>query len=57
MWRDTIVEEVHRFRDEQAKQFDNDLHAICEDIRKKQAASGRNPVTRPPRKSAVHDDA
>jgi hypothetical protein len=57
MWRDPIVEEVHRVRDEQAKKFGYDLHALCEDIRKKEATSARKPVTREPRKPAVHDAA
>ena len=50
MWRDPIVEEVRRIRDEHAKKFNYDLHAICEDIRKKQGSSGRRVVTRAPRK-------
>jgi hypothetical protein len=57
MWRDPVVEEIHRVRDEQAKKFGYDLHAICEDIRKKQAISGRKLVTRRPRKPTVHDAA
>jgi hypothetical protein len=57
MWRDPIVEEIHRVRDEQAKKFGYDLHAICEDIRKKQAMSDQKVVTRPPRKPAVHNAA
>ena len=57
MWRDPIVEEVHRVRDEQAKKFGYDLHAICEDIRKNEATSARKLVTREPRKPAVHDAA
>ncbi|OLE36462.1 MAG: hypothetical protein AUI36_26930 [Cyanobacteria bacterium 13_1_40CM_2_61_4] len=47
MWRDPIVEEIHRVRDEPARKFGYDLHAICEDIREKQATSGRKLVTRP----------
>jgi hypothetical protein len=35
MWRDPIVEGIHRVRDEQATRFGYDLHAICEDIREK----------------------
>lgn len=57
MWRDPIVEEIHRVRDEQAKKFGYDLHALCEDIRKNEATSGRKLVTRRPRKPAVHDAA
>jgi len=57
MWRDPIVEEIHRVREEQAEKFGCDLHAICEDVRKKQVASGREVVIRRPRKPPVHDAA
>lgn len=57
MWRDPIVEEIHRVRDEQAEKFGYDLHAICEDVRKKEATSCRKPVTRQPRKPVVNDAA
>ena len=50
MWRDPIVEEIHRIRDEHAKKFEYDLHAICEDLRKQQITSGRKVVSRQPRK-------
>ena len=50
MWRDPIVEKIHRVRDEQAKKFGYDLHAIGEDIRERQATSGRKLVARSPRK-------
>ncbi len=52
MWQDPIVEEIHRIREKHAKKFNYDLHAICEDIRKKQAQSGHKVVSRPPRKLA-----
>ena len=55
MWRDPIVEEIHRVRSEHAKKSGHDLHAICEDIRKKQATSGRPLVTRSPRKPVVRN--
>ena len=57
MWRDPIVEEIHRIRDEQAKKFGYDLHAICEDLRKKQVSSGHKVASRRPRKPAVHNAA
>lgn len=50
MSQDRIVEEIHRIRAEYAEQFNNDIHAICEDARKKQAKSDSPPVSRPPRK-------
>ena len=54
---DPIIEEMHRVRDEHAKKFDDDLYAMCEDIRAKQAMSARTHVTRPPRKPALHNAA
>jgi hypothetical protein len=53
MWCDPTVEEIYRVRDEMAAKLGDDLHAICEDIRKKEAASRQTLVTRPPRKSAA----
>ena len=53
MWRDPIVEEIHRIRDEHAKKFNYDLHAMLEDLRKQQEASGRKVVSRAPRKPAA----
>ncbi len=33
---DPIVEEVRRIRDDYARQFNYDVRAMCEDLRKKQ---------------------
>ncbi len=57
MWHDPIVEEIHRIRDEHAKKLNYDLHAICEDLRKKQATSGIKVISRLPRRSIVHNAA
>jgi len=54
MWQDTIVEEVHRIRDEHARRLNYDLHAICEDFREKQLQSGRTVVSRQPRRPVPH---
>lgn len=54
MWQDPIVEEVRRIRDEHAKRFNYDLHAICEDFRKKQSSSGHTVVSRQPRRPAIY---
>ncbi|KOR37830.1 hypothetical protein AM228_05080 [Planktothricoides sp. SR001] len=50
MWKDEIVEEIHQIRDRYAKSFNYDLNSIFEDLRKKQAESGKEVVTlsRPP---------
>lgn len=48
---DPIIEEVRRVRDQYAKQFDYNLDAICEDLRKKQDQEGRKIVSFPPKKT------
>jgi hypothetical protein len=45
MWEDEIVEEIHQIREAYAKSFDYDLDAIFEDLRKKEAESGREVVS------------
>jgi hypothetical protein len=45
MWKDEIVEEIHQIREAYAKSFDYDLDAIFEDLRKKEAESGRAVVS------------
>ena len=49
MWKDSIVEEIRKNRDEYAKKFNYDLHAICQDMRKKQGQAGRRVVSLNPR--------
>ncbi len=48
--RDPIVEETRRLRDQYAAKFNYDLDLIFEDIRRRQAESGKEYVTLPPRK-------
>lgn len=50
MWKDPIVEEVRRIRDELAARFNYDIKSIVENARKEQKASGRKVVSFPPRK-------
>lgn len=45
MWNDEIVEEIHQIREAYAKSFNYDLDAIFEDLRKKEAESGREVVS------------
>jgi hypothetical protein len=47
MWKDEILEEIYRIREEHAKSFNYDLQAICDDLRKKEAASGRQIISVP----------
>ncbi len=47
MYKDPILEEIRKYREEYAKSFNYDLKAIFEDLRKKQIASGRKVVKLP----------
>ena len=46
---DPIVEEVRKFRDAHASAFKFDLHAICEDLRKKEKSCGHPVVSLNPK--------
>ncbi len=47
MWKDEILDEIHKFREEHAKSFNYDLDAMFIDWQKKQAESGRKIVSFP----------
>lgn len=53
MWKDEVLEEIYRIREEHAKLFDYDLRAICDDLRKKQAANGRQMISVPLKSSRI----
>jgi len=48
MREDPIVAEIRKLRDAYASKFDYDLAAICRDLRKRHAASGKPMVRRNP---------
>lgn len=50
MWKDPIVEETRKLRDEYARQLNYDIDAIFEDITRRQIESGKKLVSFPPRK-------
>jgi len=50
--KDPIVEEVRRAREAHAKQFNYDLDAICEDLRKPEKTAGHPTVSFPPKRTA-----
>ena len=57
MWKDPIVEETRRLRDEYSSQFNYDIDAIYEDLKRRQAQSIKKAVSFPPRqpsKTPVH---
>nr|VFK55768.1 MAG: hypothetical protein BECKTUN1418D_GA0071000_10377 [Candidatus Kentron sp. TUN]VFK60109.1 MAG: hypothetical protein BECKTUN1418F_GA0071002_12001 [Candidatus Kentron sp. TUN]VFK69561.1 MAG: hypothetical protein BECKTUN1418E_GA0071001_11987 [Candidatus Kentron sp. TUN] len=45
----TIIEDIHKIREEYAKDFNNDLRAICSDARDKQGREGRKVVPASPK--------
>ncbi|WP_413038673.1 hypothetical protein [Roseofilum sp. SID3] len=47
MWRDEILEEIYRIREEHARAFNYDLKAICDDLRKWQATRDRTIISKP----------
>lgn len=55
MWRDPIVEEIRKYRQEYAARFNHDLKAICRDLRERQEKGGRKVVSLPPRRVAKQD--
>jgi hypothetical protein len=44
MYRDAIVEEIHRIREEYSRSLNHDLKAIFADLQRQQAESGREVV-------------
>ncbi len=50
MWKDEIVEEVRKVRNEYAAKFDYDLEAIYQDIKKQEKQNQHRVVSLPPKK-------
>jgi hypothetical protein len=60
MWKDEILEEIHKTREEHAEAFNYDLQAICDDLRRRQAESGRRIISSPlkqPHQRQQHNNA
>ena len=51
---DPIIDEIHAVREALAQEFDYDAEKIAEAARKRQAKSGREAVTLPPRPTVTH---
>ena len=49
MWKDPVVEETRKLREDYARKFNHDIDAIYEDIQLRQAQSGKKPVSFPAR--------
>jgi len=50
MWKDPIVEEVRKVREEHAARFDYDLVKIFQDLKEQERQSGRKVVSLPPKR-------
>jgi len=53
MWKDPIIEELHKIREEHAKKFNYDLKAIFEDLKKAQAKDTTRKIIYSPFKPRV----
>ncbi len=47
MWKDEVLEEIYRIREEHAKSFNYDLQAICNDLRIKPRSQRHNKSLHP----------
>lgn len=47
MWKDSIVEDVRKVREEHAAKFNYNLDAIYQDLKKQEKSSGRKVVSLP----------
>jgi len=51
MWEDPIVEEARKAREVHAAQFAYELHAIFKALKEEEAASGRQYISLPPKRT------
>lgn len=57
MWKDNIVEDVRKVREEHASKFNYDLDAIFDDLKKQEKRGGRQVVSLPERHIIVPSKA
>jgi len=55
MWKDEILEEIYKYREEYARSFNYDLDAIFADLRKKQNAHPEKIVKLPIKRRHNHN--
>lgn len=51
MWKDEILEEIHKYREEHAKSFNYDIKAIFKDLQSKPVPSGAKVISIPLKKA------
>lgn len=53
MWRDEIVEDVRKAREECAAKFDYDLEAVYQDLKRQEKRGNRTVVSLPPKEAEL----
>ena len=53
MWKDSIVEDVRKVREEHAAKYKYNLDAIYQDLKKQQKKGGRKVVSLPAKRASV----
>ncbi len=57
MWKDPVVEETRKLREQYASKFKHDVDAIFDDIQRRQTLSDKKPVSLPARKPSKSTNA
>jgi len=57
MWKDPIIEETRKLRDELAQKLGGELEAICKALKKKEEETQRKVVSLKPRKARLPQKA
>ena len=57
MYTDPVIDEIRKYRDQYAARFNYDIKAMLEDIWRRQKESGRQTVTRTPKRMAAADNS
>lgn len=55
MWQDPIVEEIHKIRNQHAREFNFDLQAIYDDLKEQESKSGRKVISLPIQKRRLEE--
>ena len=53
--RDSIIDEIHRFRREHAEKFNYDMDAIVRDLQSREGSLGNKVVSYPPKRLETTD--
>ena len=57
MWKDPVVEETRKLREQYASKFKHDVDAIFDDIQRRQTLSDKKPLSLPARKPSKSTNA